>query len=571
MGVRGWWNSLTSAVRSRSAPGSSSSAGGVLAATSGNGWEAEAIRMYDLVPELRYGISWIASSASRASLIVAKVPDHPAAAPIPVDEESTPAQPLYDLAPTAPDQSVLIHRMITLLKLVGKWRLIGFDDPLQGGKRRWLVLSDREYVQVGNEIRLRHPDTGHEMRLPKLSQDVREGAWVITMWNPHPIQSYIPDSPVRALIDTLHELVDLSGHVQTAARSRLAGKGILLMPSSLKPVAPGQSTGVNPPKGNPAMRALTRTAQASFRNPQDISRHLPVIFEGNQEALNAVRHVTLDTPFDDRVDSLRTAAIRRIAIGLDIPPEVLSGMGELNHWTAWQVDASGQKINVAPTLAFICRELTTKYLVPSLRAMGVNNAEDYMVWYDDTALESTPNKDEVAIAAYDIGLIGADAARGTLGYGPADAPPPGSVPPSMQTGLTRVNGFGARGMASTEQTQIGLPAAGSDGWLACADVAARRALGRAGQYLLGAGGRSLRGKYRDTPIHDMHTKISPANHENAHSALRGAFAELAEVEPALVKPVMAYALDRLTTRQSHNVSVLTKYLNSKGEPHAGND
>lgn len=117
---------------------------------------------------------------------------------------------------------------------------------------------------------------------------------------------------------------------------------------------------------------------------------------------------------------------------------------------------------------------------------------------------------------------------------------------------------------------MAFPPAAGNGWLAVADLAARRALGRAGQYLLGSGPRSLRGKYRDVPIHNMHTKISPANSESAAVALRGAFTELSDVEPALVEPVMAYAMNRLATRQPHDPAVLTTYLTSGGND-AGND
>jgi hypothetical protein len=569
MGVKNWWSSLTAAVGNRKGLYD----GSPFSMTAGTrGWEAEATHMYDIVPELRYGISWSASSASRAALIAAKVPSHPAAQPVPIDESSREALPLRELAPTAPEQSVFLSRITTLLKLVGKWWLVGFDDPVIGGRRRWLVLSDREYTEVGSQIRFMHPDTGQEIRMDRLVEGLAaelrpRAAWVIPMWFPHPMDSSMPDAPVRALIDTLHELVDLSGHVQTAARSRLAGAGLLLMPSSLKPIAPGQSTGVNPPKGNPAMRALTRTAQAAFQNPQDVSRHLPVIFEGNQEALNAVRHLTLDTPFDERVDSLRTSAVRRIAIGLDIPPEVLSGMGDLNHWTAWQVDSAGQKINVAPSLAFICRELTRKYYQPALQAMGVPNPQQYMIWYDDTSLENTPNKAEVALSAYELGLVSGDAARETIGYGPADAPPEGWIPPVVKARLARTEaGRSGDGPASTEETQTRFPPAAANGWIACADVAARRALGRAGSYLLNSGGRQLRGKYRDIPLHDIHTHVSPGNADITAACLKGAFAELEAAQPALVAPVAAYTRQRLAMRKPHDLDVLTTYL--KGESDA---
>lgn len=559
MGIRARLRALVAALTSKTS-GGSNYIPGVGFATSASGWEVEAVEFYDIVPELRYGISWIAQSASRARLIVAKEPEHPAEDPLPIDEDALESAPLYELAPTLPEQATLIEEMVTLLKLVGRWRNVGFDDPLTG-RRRWMVLSEREISEVGGDLVFRHPDTCEEMRLSKAS------VWSIPMWKSHPVWTHLPDSPVRSLIDTLHELVDLSGHVQTAARSRLAGAGLLLMPASLKPVTPGQSTGVNPPKGDPAMRALMRTAQASFRSPQDISRHLPVIFQGQQEALNAVRHLTLNTPFDERVDELRRSAVRRIAIGLDIPPEVIVGMGELNHWTAYQVSADAQKINIAPTLQFVCQQLTRKYLRPALRALGVADYESYMVWYDDSALALSPNRAPEALEAYNIGLINGDAARSVLGFGPADKPAPGEVPPAVALKNATGPSGGGEGQARANGTQTQVQVDGAaQGWIAAADIAARRALGRAGQYLLGAGGRSMRGKYRDVDIHAIHTKVTPGDDHTVDAALRGAFTELEAAAPVLVEPVTAYTRQRLTTGTAHDPADLVGFISSyKGE------
>lgn len=555
MGIHHWWKSLTASISGGSRASGINGPPGIGPGTAG--WETEAVEFYDIVPELRYGISWIAQSASRARLIVAREPEHPAEDPIPVDEDAMESAPLYELAPTQPEQSTLIESIVTLLKLVGRWRLVGFDDPITR-HRRWCVVSEREYSDVGADVAFRHPDTCEHMRLS------RDLVWSIPMWRPHPIWSHKADSPVRSLIDTLHELVDLSGHVQTAARSRLAGAGLLLMPSSLKPVAPGQTTGTNPPNGDPAMRALMRTAQASFNNPQDVSRHLPTIFQGQQEALNSVRHLTLETPFDERVDDLRRSAIRRIAIGLDIPPEVIVGMGELNHWTAYQVSADAQKVNIAPTLQFVCQQLTRKYLRPALKALNVDGYENYMIWYDDTAMTLGPNRTPEAIEAYNIGLINGDAARGVLGFGPADAPAPGQVPPAIRLEQTRSSQDG-QSRATGEQSQVKVDGAAA-GWVACADLASRRALSRAGQYLLGSGGRSYRGKYKDVPIHAIHTKVTAGDDNTVNAALRGAFAELEQAAPVLVDPVTAYTKQRLVSGKKHDPTDMVTFISDyKGE------
>lgn len=526
-------------------------------------WQSEAAELYNLVPELRYGIYWIASSSSRAQLIVTKNPTSGESEPVEVPRDHPAWEALDELAPTAPEQSMLIYRIVTLMKLLGRWRLVGFDA---GDQRQWLVVSEYDYRESASGVWVHDATTGREFELPS------ESVWSIPMLMPHPIRSSEPDAPTRALIPTLHELIDLSGHVQTAAKSRLAGAGLLLVPNSLSTVAPGQSTGVNPPEGNPLMHSLIRTSQASLRSPTDVSRHLPVILEGNQEALNAVRHLTLATPFDERVDSLRTSAVRRIAIGLDLPTEVLSGMSDLNHWTAWQVEASGQRVNIEPTLNFICRELTVKFLQPALESMGIPDAADYMVSFDDAGAQAEANKGDLALAAFELGLISPEAARDALGYKPADAPQAGTPTPVGQrrgadglvpSGLDRLadrlrDVTNRAGPASGEATQVGPAGLVSDGWGACADLAARRALRRCGQYLLGSS-RGLRGRYKDVPLEAIHTKIS-ADPDLAASALRDGFAELADAAPHLVEPLNGYVRFRIETGTEHDKSEMCRYL-----------
>jgi hypothetical protein len=565
MGLAARWKALTAAMfRGRPSGAVDGRIGlGSFALESATAeWQAEAAELYNLVPELRYGIYWIASSASRASLIIAKAPtgdeDNPSDVP-----RSHPAwEPLLELAPTAPEQSMVIYRMTTLMKLLGRWRMVGFDTE---AGRQWVIASEYDYRESGNGVWVHDSVTGTDYEI------ARDQVWSIPMLMPHPIRSSEPDAPTRALIGTLHELIDLSGHVQTAAKSRLAGAGLLLVPNSLNTVTPGQSTGVNPPEGNPLMHGLMRTSQASFRSPLDVSRHLPVIIEGHQEALNAVRHLTLATPFDERVDALRTSAVRRIAIGLDIPPEVLTGMGDLNHWTAWMVESSGQRVNIEPTLNFICREMTVKFLRPALKAMGLPDAEEYMVSFDAAGAQSEANRGDLALAAYELGLLSADSARAALGYGASDAPAPGTVPPMDQstTGLVpsgrerlsdRLRDLTNRiGPASGEDSQVSLATVASDaGWSACADIASRRALRRCGQYLLGSS-RALRGKYKDVPLDEVHTQIS-AEPDIVASALREGFTELAEAAPQLVEPVSSYVRFRIETGTRHDKGEMCKYL-----------
>lgn len=568
MGLRSGVRSLTAAVFSRR----SSLAGGVTlgsyamqAAT--HEWQAEASELYNQVPELRYGIYWIASSCSRAKLVVAKNPTGESTEPVPVDRDDPAWAPLAELAPTEPEQAMMIYRIVTLMKLLGRWRLVGFDTD--EGTRQWIVASEYDYRESGDGVWVHDSVTGRNLELP------RDQVWSIPMYMPHPIRSVEPDAPTRSLIGTLHELIDLSGHVQTAAKSRLAGAGLLLVPNSLTTVTPGQSRGVNPPEGDALMHGLMRTAQTAIRSPNDVSRHLPVMIRGNQEALQAVRHLTLSTPFDEQVDSLRTSAVRRIATGLDLPPEVLTGMGDLNHWTAWQVESSGNRVNIEPTLSFVSRELTVKFLQPALKSLGFEDYRDYMITFDDAAVQNEANKGDLALAAYELGIISADAARVALGYAADDAPAAGTPTPAisstqmaeasdvMPSGLTRLNDrlrdlTNRLGPASGRESQVTPATIAADGWSSCADLASRQALRRCGQRLLGAS-RTLRGKYKDVPLEELHMHITPSQ-EVITAAMRGAFDELRAAAPQLVDPIAMYVRFRIETGTKHDKSEMCQYL-----------
>lgn len=568
MGLRAQMRSLTGAVFGRR----SSLAGGVAlgsyamqAAT--HEWQAEAAELYNQVPELRYGIYWIASSCSRAKLVVAKNPTGESTEPVPVDRDHPAWAPLAELAPTEPEQAMMLYRIVTLMKLLGRWRLVGFDTST--GKRRWLVASEYDYRESGDGIWVHDTVSGQNLELP------REAVWSIPMYMPHPVRSVEPDAPTRSLIGTLHELIDLSGHVQTAAKSRLAGAGLLLVPNSLSTVTPGQSRGVNPPEGDALMHGLMRTAQTAIRSPNDVSRHLPVMIRGNQEALQAVRHLTLSTAFDEQVDSLRTSAVRRIATGLDLPPEVLTGMGDLNHWTAWQVESSGNRVNIEPTLSFVSRELTVKFLQPALASLGVPDPEQYMITFDDAAVQNEANKGDLALAAFELGIISSDAARVALGYAADDAPTTAPGTPAitsnqmaeasdvMPTGLGRLNDrlrdlTNRLGPASGRESQVTMSSLTADGWTSCADLASRHALRRCGQRLLGSS-RTLRGKYQHIPLEELHMHITPST-EVVAAAMRGAFEELREAAPHLVDPIAHYVRFRIETGTKHDKSEMCQYL-----------
>lgn len=576
-------------------------------------WQNQIFDYYETVPELRFGISWQAAAASRATLYAATVPADRQHPPVPITNRNHAAVALMnELASTNADQSQLINSMSVNTKLVGQFYLLGRDIA---GVRVWRTASIKEidrrvdgnYLREGGGWKLLDPNS----------------STIIPVWMPSPLDHNRPDAPTKALLSTLQELVDLSAHVQATTRSRLAGAGMLLMPNGLNVAAPGTTTGINPVNADPIMAELMTAMSASLKNRRDASAIVPIFLKGNPEALDKIRHLTFSTPFDEQVGELRREAVRRVATGLDIPPEILTGMGggsdgsSLNHWTAWQVEEAAIKLAVTPLLSFLCDALTERYLRPALRAMDVPNPERYQVWFDITQLTLRPNRGPEALEAYRLGAISDKALRKALGFGDEDGP--GGEAPSeraerpsrperIAARVDRDAPAGARGVgtnnvgpASGRDTQT-LTAAAIDklepktngvhintmngahakpspekdarlyvtavapdlAWMRkCADLAARRALMRAGTWALNSNPRRVRGEFRDIPTEEIHTKL-PVGQHNLDAALDGAYREISEVAPELIGPVDIYVRRLLVSGVRHDAKNLADYLG--GQP-----
>lgn len=295
-------------------------------------WQADAWNLYDAVTELRFGVSWIANACSRARLYVGVIDPDGSSQPIPIDiaddteENAMLVAPLTELGGGQLGQSEMLRRLSIHLNIPGESYLVGFDDP-DNGERTWLVCSPDEISTSGTAIKVRSPS------LPDHYHTIDPAnSTVLRIWRPHPRFAYFADSPLMSLRQPLRELVDLSAHITASAESRLAGAGILFIPDEITIPTPAQSDGVNPLHADPFTASLIEAMAAPLKNRDSASAVVPMVVRGPAVAGKEIKHLTFSTEFDSNAQSLRESAIRRVATGMDIPPEVLTGLGGTNHW-----------------------------------------------------------------------------------------------------------------------------------------------------------------------------------------------------------------------------------------------
>lgn len=558
-------------------------------------WQEEAWQFYNSTPEIRFGISYLAASVSRARLCIAKPDADGQGDPEPIDEPWA-GEFLAEFFEGQIGQQQMLARVTRQLKVAGESYIVGVDTD---DGRLWKVASANELEVASDGVRLKMlPGEPPLLLDPKRS-------WVKRLWDPDAEVEMRASSPMQPLLPVLREFHKLSARVNAEADSRLAGAGVFVVPESATVMNPGGGEG-NPLHSDQFVADFIDSMITPIQDPDSAAAVVPAIIKARDESLELFKHITFSTPFDERTQELREACIKRIAIGLDTPFEILQGTGNVNHWGAWKIEEAAVKLHVEPILALICTALTDEYVRPGLEQLGVSNSEDYILWFDTSELTLRPDRGPEYVSLYDRGIVSAEAARRENGASEDDAPTPEeelkrllvnmitSNPDLAPTLVPQLAGtLGVKNLdIATELPQLEAPtpaqstreeipetkdeepqamtaAATADkqaNWRLCvAEMAALRALERAGRWLLAGAGRHYRGKLRSVRAWDMHLHLPKAQvcdemFTDAYSTLECAVPD----EPCLGSAVDAYVRNLIATGAQHSRDKLAAALQSSG-------
>lgn len=560
-------------------------------------WQEEAWRHYDICGELRYVANWIGNAVSRCRLYVAEVDD----AGRPGDEVEDPEiVAIVETMFGGPAGRAEAQRALGIHLTVPGEAYIVAEAAEKADSDVWYVASTTEVRKQAGKIFVDRSNTygggKHELQEGK---DL-----LIRVWTPHPRRHDLADTAVRAVLPILREIEQLTKHVFAQIDSRLAGAGLLLLPEEVEfPADPDN------PNGDMAgfMQMLTRVMAASLSNREDPSSLVPLMAKVPGEYVDKIKLLTFETPLTGEAKDLRQEAIRRLALALDVPPEVLLGQGSANHWSAWQIEEGAIKIHVVPVVSRIADALTSAYLAPALKAIG-KDPERYTVWYDTSPLTQRPDRQSEARDLHGVGLLSDKALRGAGNWSEDDAPDEeerqrrlaveliklnpqfaadpklkelAGLPPEVLEGQQAGPGPAPEGGGGgfelppvPEDQGLGLPEmpadVGSPAQTAAlevgADMLVRRAMELAGKRLLTRQARAELSA-ANTPPHLLHTQLKVLNHAHAATLLSGAFefvpalAEQVRVEPTRLTTLLdIYCRELLTRGAAHDPEALRMWL-----------
>jgi hypothetical protein len=392
-------------------------------------WQQEAWAYRASIGEIRYAVGYLRKAVSRVRIFPAVAePDGAEPTPLAEAEGVPPAvlaaaeEALSLLTAGTNDWASLLAPYAENFEVAGEAWLVGRPDPDAAGsdvqpQELWQTRSTQEIEATDRGWRLKdHPGDREGTLLSP------ESAHVSRLWLPHPQWRGLADSPMGALLGPCEELQLVSRMIRGASRSRLAGAGLLLVPDEIAfQAAPlGDDPDPEDVEADDFFTQLTRTMTAALEDEGDPSSVVPIVVKASAEALKEIRHLTLANAVDEKLLGRIEAALRRIGGGLDVPPEIVTGMAEVNHWTSWQIDASTIKMHVEPLLIEMLSALTAGYLRHALTAYGVADewARKVICWYDVTPLTVRQNRTEDARIGHERNVLSDVALVQALGFDP---------------------------------------------------------------------------------------------------------------------------------------------------------
>lgn len=362
-------------------------------------WQAEAWRLYDIIGELTKLSGRVGDSVSQARLYVTEVDD--------TGEETG----------EVADQTIARLAAVPLgtgsqrddnLRLAGIDLAVGGECWIVGegaatnpetAEGSWFVVTGAALSREGGLVKVRRPQQRGGSKLT-----LTDGVDVlIRCWRPHPNDTDQATSFTRSAIVPLREIELLTKREFAELDSRLTGAGIMFVPEGIDfPRAE------NDPSGLAGFMAyMQRAAAASMADQGKATSMVPIMATVPDEMIEHIdqlKPINFWSELSAEITPMKDRAITRVASMAEIPAEVLTGIGDANHWTAWLISEEGIRW-IKSYLGLIADALTRGFLRRALESMGNPNPERYAFAFDTNALAAKPNRLEEAVQLHDRFLI----------------------------------------------------------------------------------------------------------------------------------------------------------------------
>lgn len=366
-------------------------------------WQESLWTFYDTVGEFEFVAQWVSSMLSRAKMKVHRNGSEITSGPA--------YEAMSELFGSEMGRSEALGKLGLQMTVAGEAYIVctGPDSA-----REWNVYAPQVVSRSGGEWKI-------DGNSPDGSVNI-----VIRTWIPHPRRPREATSSSRSALPILNEIYRATQHVEAQLLSRLTSAGLLLLPNEMTFASAsdsGDGESSNQSNADAFVREFIDVASAAMNNRNDASATIPIVMTADGEHLDKPRLLEFWSSLDEHVLETRDKAIARLALALDVPPEILTGTGDVSHWQAWGVDESAIKSHAEPLLSVICNDLTRSYLWPALKdVVPDHELHEYTLAADTTGLRVRPNRSQEAITLFEHGELSPKTMRLENGFSEDDAP-----------------------------------------------------------------------------------------------------------------------------------------------------
>lgn len=374
-------------------------------------WQEELWGYYDTLGEFFISVTWRAYMISRVRLRAGKL--KPGSDEPEILDEGPAAELVNSFAGGTVGQVPLMRKLSVLLDVPAEGWLVG---ETRDNRETWTMMSSDEIQRKGqNEFQIIDENSSEgSIYWRPLSRD----SMITRIWRPSDRYNYKARSPAFSARSAMRELELVNRHIVAQYLSRLASAGVILFPDEI--MFPVRPEFMDAP--DPFVREWIETAAEAIKTPGSASAIIPMPFRVPAEYVDKVKHVDFTLKLDEKIIEKRDSARNQLTTFLNVPTDLLFGAGDVNHWGLWQLEEGAIRTYIAGDVELMVDGFTRGYLTPMLKAEGVPDAEEYVVWYDASELMVRPDKSQNAKDAYDRLEISGKAYRREGGFDEDDAP-----------------------------------------------------------------------------------------------------------------------------------------------------
>lgn len=304
-------------------------------------WQKESWAFFRSVPPLTFGGSYKGSALSRVRPYPAIVlnPDEPPVALVDAAESDEPEA--AGITPAIAEAAelefgrlsnarggipALMSAATIGLTMAGECYLVGWPATATEEERWGVYSSSAIDVRSGSVTVKERAGSGKGEPLP-------EGAFLARVWCADPEWPGDPWSNMRSALGAAEEYVIWARVFRAVAKSGANG-GILTMPTELDQEPPARAGDEEGPQDEltELQRSLVDYVTESIESDDTVAAAAPWVLDGAAEFLDRVKWINTTRNIDQKVLERLDALKGEFAHGVDLPVEVIKGMGEVNHW-----------------------------------------------------------------------------------------------------------------------------------------------------------------------------------------------------------------------------------------------